>query len=256
MAKLYRQKLLLRLLTLGVLVLCLCVVSRYDRNTSLARVQTPSVSQIQTRAPILLAAAQNNSPLRISSAPSASVDLQLPEVRFSIKNVSGKPVRAYMLKQIVKAGEKEQSSGTLTNLELKGAVLQPEESIVEVETYEILSEKQHYVAFSVDYVEFTDGSTWGTDSFKASEVTAGQRAGAFALTEQLLSILNSKGTVGVQKAIEDNESALTPPENHSDDWQRGFRSGGFFVRAHLKHLYSKGEGDKAESDLRHSAEKH
>jgi hypothetical protein len=64
--------------------------------------------------------------------------------------------------------------------------------------------------FEVDYVEFTDGSTWGADACRTSEYLAGARAGAAAAVVRLLGLLAGGGPEIVTRAVKDELEGFGP----------------------------------------------
>lgn len=57
--------------------------------------------------------------------------------------------------------------------------------------------------FEVDFVEFTDGTTWGADLCRSAESLAGQRAGGGAAADHLLELLAGGGPDAVMKAVKE-----------------------------------------------------
>ena len=74
MAESNKQRLVLRLLTLGVLTLCLAVLSRNGSNAPLASTKEPPSVSTQTQAPPVVVQAQPDTPLFLSSVSIISSD--------------------------------------------------------------------------------------------------------------------------------------------------------------------------------------
>lgn len=95
----------------------------------------------------------------------------------------------------------------------------------------------------VDFIEFTDGSTWGADDCHTLDRLNGERAGARGIRELLLKLLTKGGPDEVLKFIrqhdekikaarargdllvEEGLSLLEPPPGHSIIFNEGFRFG-------------------------------
>jgi hypothetical protein len=95
----------------------------------------------------------------------------------------------------------------------------------------------------VDFIEFSDNSTWGADECHCADRLAGEREGARAMRALLLKILSDAGPEGIVKFIKDSEEEIraaraagnyvnaeqlvlieTPPD-HSLVFEEGFRFG-------------------------------
>jgi hypothetical protein len=94
--------------------------------------------------------------------------------------------------------------------------------------------------YEVDFVEFTDGTTWGADLCQYAERLAGERAGGAAAADRLLGLLaaggpdavieavrgkSGRGPEAEVKSIDERLSDITPPPGHSPAWEEGFRIG-------------------------------
>ncbi|HMF56608.1 MAG TPA: hypothetical protein VK619_09710 [Pyrinomonadaceae bacterium] len=258
MANFHHWRLLLKLVTLGVLTLCLSVLSRSGINLPLANTQNAGqhVRQIPTKAATVTALSQSNAPLVVSLARPVSSAPENVDITFKVTNVSNKPIRAYAIKQEVEAGGIRASAMTFHTPELTGVALQPNETRDDFDTYWVLSStEEHHVTLSVDYVEFSDWTNWGPNSTGVAELSAGQRAAAYMLSKKLLSILNTGGPSAVMNALETGVANIEPLAGHSDQWQTGFRSGRVFVAERLKRAQNTGGLDQVERELRQLAER-
>src|SRR5438132_371549 len=101
MLEIFKNKLLGRLFTLGILVFCLIAVSRSRGGSSLSpSIEAPTTTQ--TQEPTITVQAQTSPPLVITSVAPAgemSSNLQIGEFSFYVINVSPKPIVAYAIKQ-------------------------------------------------------------------------------------------------------------------------------------------------------------
>jgi hypothetical protein len=256
MDKLYKHSLFLRLLILGTLTLCLSLLSHKGSNIPLASTKKPPSLPIQTQPPTITVLTQNDAPLHISSPRILSWDGQRGEFAFEIVNVSGKPIRAYAIKQGVEAGT-QLSNVLFSNLDLTNHPwLQPNQSLTIFDTCQAISEKAQRIILSVDYVEFSDGTNWGMDSAKSAERSAGQRAAAYLISKRLFKILSEGNSGDVMNAIEAGAANIEPPAGHSDEWKEGFRSGSNSIVARLKNAQKKGDLSQVEQKLRQLAERY
>jgi len=95
----------------------------------------------------------------------------------------------------------------------------------------------------VDFIEFSDNSTWGADECHCADRLSGEREGARAMRALLLKILNEAGPEGILKFLKESEEKIkaaraagdyaaadqlvlieTPP-GHSIVFEEGFRAG-------------------------------
>lgn len=256
MAEFDKHRLLSRLLTLGVLTLCLGLVSRSGSNAPLASAKELRPLPIQTQAPAIAVQAQADTPLLISSPRILSWNGQDGEFAFEITNASGKSIRAYAIKQGIKAGGSEVGSVLFINLDLTNSPpLQPNQAVTGFDTCQALSEKEQRIIMSVDYVEFSDGTKWGVDSGKSAERSAGQRAVASLISKRLLKILDESNLNNVMSAIEAGAANIEPPADVSDEWKEGFRTGGNSIAARLKNAQKRGGSRQVEQKLRELADR-
>jgi hypothetical protein len=118
--------------------------------------------------------------------------------------------------------------------------LPPGESDV-TSTWRGFSPSDPVLTYEVDFVEFTDGATWGADVCRSAERLAGERAGARAAAGRLLGLLAGDGPDAVTKAVKEElagwgpeallkaakegVSDIAPPAGHSRVWELGFLIG-------------------------------
>jgi hypothetical protein len=244
------RRIFLKILTLGVLVFCLGLLSYGISGARLANTYT---GQASVQAPIISVVPQTDVPLRISSVRFEEPSQGAPEIFFSITNLSDKAISAYAIRQDVRAGAKSMSSTFLIDLDVKDSSLQPGQTAERFDTVEPLSGGAHNLSLSVDYVEFADGTKWGSDSFKFAEQLAGQRAGAREAINQFVEILNASGPDAVLKTIDLDTVKPTPPAGHSAKWVEGFNLGVEAISIRLKNASKKGGLSQVERLLRQSA---
>jgi hypothetical protein len=140
---------------------------------------------------------QPDSPLQISKVSAKwgveklSEGDELPSliVNYSLQNESGKAIRAYTISLI--EGEYTKSNAGISDLGIvtkSSQLLSPNQS--RIATFHQISTDvpQGNVKIAVDFVEFTDGSTWGLDASDSADMVAGFRAGAEAAQEYLQTV--------------------------------------------------------------------
>lgn len=251
MISLIKQRLLWRFVALGVLTLCLSILSHSNVNTPLASTRAVMPLPVQTQRPTVRTQTQAGAPLVISSPRIVSWDGQNAEVAIDLVNVSSKPIRAYAIKQALEGEETHSGQVMFTGLDLtNSSALKPNQLTTNFDVYQISSDKEEHVIFFVDYVEFSDGTKWGLDSANFAERSAGQRAAAYILTKRLLKILNTGNPVDVVTAIERGATNVEPPSGRSSEWKEGFRMGCKSLEQHLKRAQVKGGLNQIDRELR------
>jgi hypothetical protein len=245
----------LRLAALSILIFCLVIISRNDSKARLTATKQQEPTFTQTQPPIVTAENQAGTPLVVSGARLVSVDPQSAEIAFRLTNVCSKTIRAFAIKEDVGAGGEHKSTTSLVNLDLTNSELRPNDSTNEFSSYQPFSEKEHHITLSVDYVEFSDGTSWGLDSAKSAERTAGQRAALQILSKRLIKVLNAGNSADVITAIDAGVANIEPPTGRSEEWKEGFRLGCKSVVLRLKRAQGRGGWIQVDSELRQLAER-
>jgi hypothetical protein len=229
-------RLSLKLCTLVGLIVCLFLfffANRHGQAFPPTGMQFPTVSISQ----------QPNPRLRILSA-----DIERGgngnEIVVVLVNETAKPIRAYaLLKSDV--GEHAQNTDTiLANITSPASLLLPNQTKVE----RIVANFSGRTELSVDFVEFSDGTTWGADVHKSSENLAGQRAGAHGVTNYFKDLLKSGDQSAVLNAVASDSDLVTIPANHSRQWESGFKIGVAAMRKRLRHA-SQGGLEQIKSEV-------
>lgn len=117
---------------------------------------------------------QPGAPLRISAVADNSDDPEAPLVSFLVENVTGKPIQAYWISYDTVAHGGDVTLGVGVNAGTSEQVLPPGRR----REAGVLNRGGQRLKLWVDFVEFTDGTTWGEDASRYAESLAGQRAGA------------------------------------------------------------------------------
>jgi hypothetical protein len=166
---------------------------------------------------------QPDSPLRIVSVQTkwAVPDRSGIELYVVVENINVKTVSAYATRD---DGAAEGLSGCwVLNAKSPGKALRPGQS-------EGRSTWRGYNPSTVlrrlvDFVEFTDGTTWGADACQSAESLASRRAGAREARRLLLEIFAAGGADAVIRMLKVGLPEVEPPPNHSLKWKQSFLSG-------------------------------
>src|SRR5262245_25289914 len=94
---------------------------------------------------------------------------------------------------------------------------------------------------SIDYVEFTDGSSWGGDSCHSVEFLAGERAGGDAAIKLLRNMLKEQGDQAVIETIRGGLK-VEMPDKQSARWSEAFSRGVETIGYRVMDAYQK-EGE-------------
>lgn len=161
-------------------------------------------------------------------------DLYAPQVDVVIENTSSKDVSSYAIRyDLGFNGELRPGGVELNQSSIARSILRQGDSrtlTVGDAHYSLPLER---VVVSLDFVEFTDGSTWGADKYSSKELLAGLRAGAHAMTEHLLRALTESPNA-LSAELTDTEDHIDGGEQ-SPKWLEGFQRGKAFIKERAKH---------------------
>jgi hypothetical protein len=257
MTKIFRHRLSLRLLALTVLIVCLVIISRKNSDAHLAATTPQQRAQLaETPRPIVTVQPQMGTPLVISAPRIVSGNQEYKEVAFDLINVSDKPIRAYAIKQeVAVAGTPPSGTALFINLDLTNSPRLPVNQLTTTfNTFDLIPSKEAHVSLSIEYVEFSDGTSWGPDSAKYADQSAGQRAAMLILSKRLRSFLSAGNPDEVMSAIETAAASIEPPAGRSDEWKGAFRSAGNSIVSRLKRAQAKGGLNLVDRELRRLSE--
>lgn len=182
---------------------------------------------------------QSGTPLSITSINVTSSDATQPVFTYEVINTKEQPISAYAIRHDVIIGTAQTSGVTFSSRWTGNSLLYPQTASAEEFGSTTYGAPVNKVILSVDFVEFADGHTWGSDTFKMSEKLAGKRVGGETALEMLRGKSKMLGLNAVAEAIEE-EISLTAEKDKSELWQEGFAEGVKIVRLRLKHAKSKG----------------
>ncbi len=209
---------------------------------------------------------QPDSPLQISNViqrSEKSMDNMGREwekliVNFTLQNVSDKTIRAYTLREFSREFDTD-LGGVMSAYKLSGAgIFKPNqfsnEQIGESSSTLVVpgsTQVQENFKLAVDFIEFTDGSTWGKDFSNSAQQLAGVKTGIKMILESLKEANQQGGIEAVIKTLNEMKE-LSPPDERSATWKRGFRVGANSIKSRIKRAYET-EGKKgAETALQKS----
>lgn len=214
-----------------------------------------SLTQQLAAVPVISVQSQPDAPLCISVLSYDSSDTRVPVITFQLTNVGNKLIRAYAVTQETLRGTEKSRGLILADMDSTNAILHLGQLTTESIVYPPLSERISQITLSVDFVEFTDGTTWGPNLSKSIETLTGRRAGVREANKHLLQLYKSGGVKAVIKHLEAGEVSLVLPPGHSPEWEESFRNGSGFTARRLKRILSNGGVEQVEAQLRRLVDK-
>jgi hypothetical protein len=240
------KKLVQRFLCLTLLIFGLFLFSREATRDILVSAQS---RQRQAPPPTVSIATQDNAPIRIVSTSVVSAEPSNFRLQVMIQNQSLKGIRAYTI--VSETASDKKQGGNTDFLNLRTNIWQPT-AIKATEVSDTQNDPIVRVNLTVDFVEFTDGTTWGPDTQHSSDILLGQREGARVERRRLRQLLRSKGPKAViddfQVADFSKAEALVGRE-HSAYWFDGFHSGVSSIQRRLKQASLSTNAEQIENEL-------
>lgn len=220
---------------LGFLTLATLFVNFQTQNKTVAQ-SVPIVLKIQN---------QPNAPIQISSAVITSNSTLNPSYSYVLTNITTKPISSFAIRTDVLFGKDTPSTGvSFTNLPEIELLLKPNNSKKEnFERNLKFSAPVKEIKFTLDFVEFADGSTWGPDNYKYTDYLAGRKEGGQTVTNYFKDKIN-KGEINLVFDGVSNRQAI-PISIRKDDsryparWKEGFEAGIRLVRLRLREAHKK-----------------
>jgi hypothetical protein len=194
---------------------------------------------------------QEEAPLRFISTWVASKDPKHFRLVAQVQNSSAKNIRAYAVISQTATSTNQNGNLHFMNLTQNSGVWRPTE-IRALEFGDTQESEITSIRLSVDFIEFTDGATWGPDTQNSRDMLAGQRDGAKLERLRLDELLQNKGRDVV---IDDSELADSGKAEselkgvHSVQWLVGFRSGVNAVHRHVKEACGPRDSDAIKAAL-------
>lgn len=166
---------------------------------------------------------QESNPLQITVSYIDNTALSFQSVHLILQNIGNKPVRAYSLLGDIDTNGRVISTSFATRF-LKAGELTETEMQIERQIIKTSS----VLRLSIDYVEYSDGSSWGKDIHGKSKLIGGERAGRAFAIKYLRGLIKSGKTADVTNLLGQKISELVvsvPEPGQSDEWKTGYRRG-------------------------------
>lgn len=187
---------------------------------------------------------QPSAPLRISSVVDNSDDPDAPIANFTVENISSKPIQAYWISYDTVAHGINVTLGFGINANSQELILPPGKQ----RELAVLNRDKEKIDLSVDFVEFADGTVWGSDTAKYGERLAGERVAARAEAQRLIKLLETSGLSAVVAAVSESEIYLR--SNYFSLSESSSLGGALATRLRVRRAYEKGGLSAVETALR------
>lgn len=184
----------------------------------------------------VIVSAMPDAPLKLAipHPESTGAEQYAPSVDVVIENTSDKDVSSYAIRyDLGFDGELRRGGVELNQSSTARSLLRPGDTRSTSVGDAHYSRPIERVVVSLDFVEFTDGSTWGPDTYSSKEVLAGMRAGARTLTERLLRVLRERGLTALSKELDRADDDMDI-QDRSAKWLEGFQRGKTLIRERAK----------------------
>ena len=176
-------------------------------------------------------------------------------VDFTLQNVGDKTIRAYTIREFSREFDTD-LGGVIFSYKLSAdGMFKPNQSfneqIGESSTTLVASgsnEVKESYKLAIDFIEFTDGSTWGKDFSNSAQQLAGLKTGIKTVLESLKESNQRGGIEAVIKTLNEMKE-LSPPDEQSAKWKRGFRTGSKTMKSIIKRTYENAGKKGAEIEL-------
>lgn len=176
-------------------------------------------------------------------------------VDFTLQNVSSKTIRAYTFRQF--SGEFDTDLGSVMSaykLSAEG-IFKPNQvsneqiggssfTLIDPDSPQIKESSK----LAVDFIEFTDGSTWGKDLSNSAQQLAGIKTG-IKMTLDSLKVSKQQGSIELVIKTLNEMKEPSPPDEQSEKWKRGFGIGAKTMKSIIKRAFETGGNKGAEIEL-------
>lgn len=177
--------------------------------------------------PVVTVQDQPGAPLKIISVETkwATPDFQILEFYVGVENVSELEIRSYGWR-LDKGDGSQEKDCFMYNLPLPGKILKKGDSDGKSTWRKFpLENPTPSISLSVDFVEFSDGSTWGADFCRSAETLSGLRAGALAAKDKFAQVRHQVDGKGLINLLKQDALKVEAPDGHSSVWVDAFRDG-------------------------------
>jgi len=187
--------------------------------------------------PIVTTQVQPESPLTIVAKPHW-FDEKIFEIYVVVKNVGDKPVTAYATTSSNLSVPSSPKACFIHSFPAPGKTLRRDKTDGK-STWNRTDEenKPPQLEFAVDFVEFLDGSTWGTDYCQVKEYLDGRRSGLRAARKLFKLMLAEVGGEQLIAELNKGPVKIEEPLGNSNRWLEAFRSGVEGMRSSVLRAY-------------------
>jgi hypothetical protein len=189
--------------------------------------QVPAVTKVRVHP-------QPHVPLTMTVDNVSADDPRAPGITLSLENRSDRTVRAFAIRYEWHAGAAKGSGTKVSHRPMTRSGIAPGQTCTDSIggfSVEIPIER---VELFVDYVDFTDGNSWGDDLGGSAVVLAGERAGMRAVVEYARTALNKGGPESVREMLDSDLTELPSPVDKPERWLSGYRSGKQVMQSYLR----------------------
>jgi hypothetical protein len=206
------------------LVLGLTLFAQVGRSQSI-----PGNTGPERLKPLLNIQEQPGAPLKLTATTkwTSAPDQQMLEIYVVVENVSELEIRSYAWRLGTTTDGSQDNDACLLHNRLSFVkVLGPGESDGKSTWRRIpVDSPSPSLDLSLDYVEFANGSTWGSDTCKSGERLSGLRAGVLAARDKFAKVPTENRGKDVINLLKQDVAIIEVPDGHSSVWVEGFRDG-------------------------------
>ena len=206
--------------------LLLCILLLLVSAPLQARSNPPPQQNANSRSdPIVTTQTQPEAPLIITAKPRWFDDKTF-EIYVVVKNVGDKPITAYATTWSNLSAPSSNKPCFIYRLPWPGKMLTRDKSDGKSQWNGTDSEnKPPQLEYAIDFVEFSDGSTWGPDYCQAKEHLDGYRSGLKTARKLFKVRLAEAGAEQLIADLKKGPVKIEEPPGHSDRWIEAFRMG-------------------------------
>ena len=239
-----------KLLTLGLLVTCTVLLTHDGDLTHhvRARVRQAAASRVSVKL-------QPDAPLRLSILSDNTSNRNDRSITVEVTNAGTKAIRAYSISQETTKDNEKSNWLLFSDTGVLSEGLQAGQYSTDELSCPSSWDEDSRMSLAIDLVEFADGTIWGPDSEKSSEILAGRRAGEREAGKRLLKLYKEKGIQETIKSLEARSSEAQAPDGYSPEWKEGFQNGQSGMARRLKAAKGRGGTKQVEEELRKISEK-
>ena len=181
---------------------------------------------------------QDNVPIRIADINVDNSMSSYQSVNLVLQNIGNQAIRAYVL-----FGDGNTNGKIITRSLVTDSLRVGESQTVAMQIERQTIIKDLVLRLSVDYAEFEDGSSWGSDSQGQSELIKGERAGRSAAIVKFKDLIKNNKMTELTEifGLDVTEmNVLVPNSMQSEKWKRAYQRGYKGVAVILGNIRSQG----------------